>query len=135
MKLPLHPAKDTKAQREYRLNIILDLVAEGVTVTSACKKAGVSKKTFYAWMNTDPELLSRYEAALIDRHNDVAEVIQLCALKALSDPRYQTSAIFYAKCKMGWQDGSGFTSGAQDMPSINFKKSSSDKVTNKDGDD
>lgn len=76
-------------------------------------------------MNKDPELMARYESVEADRHDQVAEVAKLCALKAADDPKYQTSMIFYLKAKAGWNDGSGFTNPNQGMPSVTFNKEES----------
>lgn len=119
--LPRNPAKDTKKQREARLNYIFSLVRLGATVDSAARKCGTTRKSFYSWLNNDPELMAHYEEIKIELHDKVGEVAKLCALKALTDPRYQTSMIFYLKSRAGWNDGSGFVAAAQEMPSIHFQ--------------
>lgn len=121
-KLPLNPVKDTAAQREARLEYVWYLISEGSTVDAACKAAGTQRQTYYRWLNQDPALMARHEAVQHDLHQKVAEVAKLCALKAIDDHRYQTSMIFYLKSKAGWNDGTGFTPGQQEMPSISFKK-------------
>jgi hypothetical protein len=120
--LPIHPAKDTKKQREKRIDYLFYLIENYVTTRHACAAAGIAGKTFYTWLNNDPEMMSRYEEIKIQLHADVAELTRLCAIKAIDDPRYQTSAIFYLKSQAGWNDGTGFTTGAQEMPTVNFIK-------------
>jgi len=133
-KLPLNPAKDTKSQREQRLEYLWYLMSEGSTIDAACKAAGTQRQTYYRWLNTDPALLAKHEDIQQELHQKVAEVAKLCALKAHIDHRYQSSMIFYLKCRAGWNDGTGFTTGTQEMPSITFKKPRvvKDKETPKD---
>jgi len=130
-KLPITPLRDTKAQRQKRLDYIFFLIGQGNTVDSSCRAAGTTRKSLYAWTNSDPEIMARYEEVQIELHEEVKECAKLCALKAIDDHRYQASMMFYLKCRDGWNDGSGFTTGAQEMPSIQFTKpkKSRNKVT------
>ena len=120
--LPINPSRDTAKQRDARLAYIWYLIGQGNTIDSSVKKAGVSRKGYYSWLNSDASLMARHEEIQIELNTMVAEVAKLCALKALTDPRYQTSLIFFLKCRAGWNDGTGFTTGAQEMPSIKFTK-------------
>ena len=122
-KLPVNPARDTKPQRQRRLDYLFYLVEDGYPVCSATKMAGVSTRCFYKWLNGDADLMAQYEDVQLTLHAKVGELAKLCALKALDDHRYQTSMIFYLKCRANWNDGTGFTTGTQEMPSIQFKKS------------
>lgn len=121
-KLPANPARDTKSQREARLEYIFHLIGEGSTVESATKAAGCSYRSFLNWCNADLSIMSRYEQVQQELHDRVGEVAKICALKALTDHRYQTSMIFYLRSKAGWQDGTGFVAAGQEMPSIQFKQ-------------
>lgn len=118
--LPKNAITDSEIQRQKRLDYLFHLIEDGSTVDSSCMAAGIARKTFYHWINKDPELMARYEEAQLVLNEKVAEVAKLCALKALSDHRYQSSMFFFLKCRAGWNDGSGFVTGAQDMPSVAF---------------
>ncbi|KKK93643.1 hypothetical protein LCGC14_2690830 [marine sediment metagenome] len=121
-RLPKNPATDKPAQRVRRLDYIFWLISEGYTVSASCKWAGITRKSFYHWINHDPELLARYEEAQIELHEEISEIGKLAALKALTDPRYQSSLQFYLRSKCGWNDGTGIVMGQGEMPSINFTR-------------
>lgn len=117
--LPDNAQKDTREQRGIRLHLIFAAMTQGIRIYDSCKLHGVTYRSFHRWINKDPELMAMYEQAKKELHEQVGEMAKLCALKALDDPRYQTSMIFYLKSKAGWNDGTGFTLGTV-MPSITY---------------
>jgi len=64
-------------------------------VASSCRKAGISRKTFYEWKNNDPDFAQRCED-IEELQKDLAEAAML---KQIKDGN-TTMIIFYAKTKM-----------------------------------
>jgi len=116
--LPKAVRTDSPEQRQVRVDYILSLVEMGVPVCKAAEEGGVSYRTFKRWLNNSPDVLSQYEDAKLVIADKIKEVAGLCALRALDDPRYQTSLIFWLKCRDGWTET--MAGGAQTMPSITF---------------
>ena len=119
--LPVTVMKDTKAQRQARIEFILEYMRAGHTAKSSCARCGVSHRSFTNWVNKDPALLAEYEQVKTELHEQVGEALKLAALKVIDDPRYTTAAIFYLKAQAGWSDGSNMNPN-QAMPSIIFEK-------------
>jgi hypothetical protein len=98
----------SKAQQKLsaqRKKKILVALKGGATRQDALRQASkptkVSTSTFYAWLDNDP----KFHAAVIEAENQAGnfrvprakDALLQCALKAVDDPRYQTSLIFYLK--------------------------------------
>lgn len=45
------------------IDSILASVASGSPLLFACEQAGIGRTSFYRWLETDPELLTRYAEA------------------------------------------------------------------------
>ena len=79
--------------------LILIGIAEGGTQKEAAVYAGCGSKTIYNYVHGDPEFASAYEIAK-ERAVLVFEgVLDVCAKKAATDPRYVTALIFLLKSR------------------------------------
>ena len=76
---------------------VLEFRESGAKVTEAAHGAGVVPSTIWRWRQSDPEFASAWEEATCQAREVFEEVLELCANKALDDPRYQTSLIFLLK--------------------------------------
>jgi hypothetical protein len=46
------------------LDLILATVSNGASLLTACENAGISRQSFYRWLDADPELVGDYAAAV-----------------------------------------------------------------------
>jgi hypothetical protein len=84
----------------------LQLLRMGASVGDAAKGAGVCRKTAYNRRAEDPAFAAAWDDA-VEVGTDRAEtVLAECALKARTDPKYQTSLIFLLKNRRPhvWRD-------------------------------
>jgi transposase-like protein len=86
-------------EQSIRSNAVLASLRKGATVSAACEAADVSRSQWYEWLKKYPNLrrqaLENETAAVAI----VEDVLFAGALMALSDPRYQTSVIFFLKSR------------------------------------
>lgn len=116
--LPKAVQVDTPAERIVRLDYIMTLIEMGIPVSRAASEGGVTYRTFKKWVNQDPAVMAQYQEAQLVIEEKIKEVAGLCALRAMEDPRYQTSMIFWLKTRCGWTET--IPGGSQVMPSITF---------------
>ena len=78
----------------------LECRATGGTVDEAAKVAGVGRSTLYRWRD-DPGFGAVWQDADQAGASVLEDTLQICATKAVDDPRYQTSLIFALKNRTG----------------------------------
>jgi len=63
------------------LKNLLDAFREGHTITSACVVAGITRQTFYRWIEKIPKLKLRIEQLMDNRNSLVRDALYAKALK------------------------------------------------------
>ena len=87
-------AKKSKTA-ENKAAVIEALEQSLQSVTRACKAVGISRQTFYRWMETDP----KFAQAVEDVSEQVKDYVEDKIIKLIKDNDV-TTIIFYAKTKM-----------------------------------
>lgn len=58
-----------------KVNTIIDALREGLSISSACDRAGIARQTYYDWRAGDPEFVAACESAIeqgTDKLEDIA---------------------------------------------------------------
>lgn len=56
------PAGKVPAARDLRKKVVMEALEQSLgVVTTACRKAGINRDTFYQWLKNDPEFKAAYE--------------------------------------------------------------------------
>jgi transposase-like protein len=64
-----------------KISAVLMSVSLGVTITEACEKAGIGRKTFYRWKDADPKNEARYKEAVAESISGVESALREKAIK------------------------------------------------------
>jgi metal-dependent amidase/aminoacylase/carboxypeptidase family protein len=81
---------------------IIESLAANTSITTACKGANVNPKSYYNWLDNDPEFAAKCRAAMNSRIHVMKDVAFSNALKSSTDPRYQTSMLAWMNNEGGW---------------------------------
>lgn len=63
----------------------LEMIAEMPFVNQACKKAGISRATFYRWKKDNPEFREGVKKALSEGRENIAEIAEVMLMKRVRD--------------------------------------------------
>jgi len=86
----------TRKQREQKKEQLLKCLQQTLgIINTACLQAGVGRKTYYNWLNEDPDFKEKAEA-IMETQKDVGEA---ALLKLIRDGD-TAATIFYAKTKL-----------------------------------
>lgn len=77
------PTNAKADMKEKQIKLILQLLKEGHFVRFACKAAGISHETWYAWQAKNPELIAKQEEAELHQVR-----LQLDKITHADDPRW-----------------------------------------------
>ena len=77
---------------------MLIAISKGLSVEAAAQECDLDKSTFYKWQHEEDfkELVKEARNISVER---IEAVLELCAHKSVTDPRYQTSLIFLLKTR------------------------------------
>lgn len=89
------------SERKRVQDAIIKSLSDGASVVVACEAAGISRQTFYDWMERDV-FRERVEKTRLELVKTVQSVALACALKAENDPRYQASLRTWLQVNDGW---------------------------------
>ena len=64
--------KRGRERKVDRAKFLQTLIRKGLNITKACKAHNIARRTFYLWLETDPEFKQMYEDAL-EAEKDEAE--------------------------------------------------------------
>lgn len=84
--------------------IVITRLQAGACRTAAAGAAGITRQTLHAWLRTDEAFAAAVEVAEQAAVSAVEGALFRAAQQAADDPRYQRSAIFFLKCRAGWQE-------------------------------
>ena len=94
----------TDRVRARKRAVILQSLEQGSSRTDASKAAGICRRTLYNWMEADAAFREAVDDAELAAVETVEDVAFRCATKAEDDPRYQTSMLFWLKCRARWTE-------------------------------
>lgn len=63
----------------------IQMIAEMPFVNQACKKAGISRATFYRWKKDNPEFREGVKKALSEGRENIAEIAEVMLMKRVRD--------------------------------------------------
>jgi hypothetical protein len=84
-------------RREAQKSSFLAELRKVGTLSTAVNNTGIGRTTVYEWMREDAAFADDVDKARDEGAGVLEEVLDKCAAKAMSDPRYQTSLIFRLK--------------------------------------
>ncbi len=87
-------------------DIAIKALVGGLTFAEAAESAGVCRTTIFNWRQNDPDFAAKVHEAHEIGTDKLEDILEKCARKAETDPRYQTSLIFGLKNRRPekWQD-------------------------------
>ena len=83
--------------------LVLESLQEGCSRAAACEAAGLPRRTFYNWLDSDPDFAEQVGSAETHSAETMESVIYSAGLKAETDPRYIRAAIRWLEQRGGWQ--------------------------------
>lgn len=88
MQQPLSPmrSKRKNTKTPARTAVFLDALAEGLSVSSAAKAAGVPLRTIYGWREADPAFAAEWTAAYTIGADNLEAEAQRRAVKGIEEP-------------------------------------------------
>ncbi len=84
-----------KAERERAQAAFLDAFAASANVTAACKRAGVSRQTMYAWQEHDEAFSLRYKQAEAEACDVIRAAIHEHAIRGWDEPVVSMGKVVY----------------------------------------
>lgn len=63
----------------------IEMIAEMPFVNQACKKAGISRATFYRWKKDNPEFREGVDKALKEGRENISEIAEVMLMKRVRD--------------------------------------------------
>ena len=102
-----HARSRSDRTRKKKKSVILDSLRNCATILTACENAGVGRRTFYEWTDSDPEFAEDVEAAQASVVSKVGSAVLKGALQCEENPGFTGLAIWVLKCKgkkHGWRE-------------------------------
>ena len=96
----------TGGERRSKKRRVLAALAKGATIAEAARAARVGEDTVGRWRREDPDFRAAGDAVREAATDRMEGVLEVAAAKARTDPRFQTSLIFYLKNRRPerWRD-------------------------------
>ena len=95
---PSTPTKKSNLREAKRRQIqedVLCSLGDGLSVTKVCCNAGISRSTYYDWVDNDPAFARQVEHTHDTRASFIDMVLWHAACRAIGDPRYIRAATAY----------------------------------------
>lgn len=108
-RLPRKTGRKPTAPPPNAVELVRDLAADGFSIIGVAARMGVSKDTFYRWLDDDPDLKDAFD---LGRENERWTLHNLLYRQAVEQGN-ATAAMFLLKARHGYKEGDQSAQGSR----------------------